>query len=233
MAQANAVALKLPSFWTADPEMWFVHVEGLFATRATPITLDATKYGYLVSALDQQVIHRLRRKILDAPEADKYDHLKAALLKAYGLTEEQKAFRLAGITTLATGMKPTALLDEMEGLAESVTSKAFELHFRRAMPPEVTKCLAGQSFHSISDFATAADRVIEDLALLQPTDGATMAAVDTASRRSTRPSRPVTDNAQTGPYCFYHNKFRQQARKCRAPCQWAHDHPGNADADRQ
>lgn len=233
MAEVNAVALKLPSFWTADPEMWFAHVEGQFTSRAPPITLDATKYGYLVSALDQQVIHRLRKKILDAPGEGKFDHLKAALLRAYGLTEEQKAFRLAGITTLATGMKPTALLDEMEGLAENSTSKAFALHFRRAMPPEVTKSLAGQSFPSISDFATAADRVIEDLALLQPTDGATMAAVDTKGRRSARASRPVTDNGKDMPYCFYHNRFRQQARNCRAPCQWAHDHPGNAAAGRQ
>jgi len=49
MSEANAVVLKLPSFWTAHPEVWFAQAEAQFHIRG--ITADQTKYYYLVAAL--------------------------------------------------------------------------------------------------------------------------------------------------------------------------------------
>ena len=48
----HAVSLKLPEFWTDDPEVWFVRVEAQFRSRA--ITLDSTKFDYVVTALDNR-----------------------------------------------------------------------------------------------------------------------------------------------------------------------------------
>ena len=49
---------KLPDFWAEAPDMWFVRAEAEFNLRS--ITLDTTKYGYLVAHLPENVALRVR-----------------------------------------------------------------------------------------------------------------------------------------------------------------------------
>jgi len=63
----NAVALKLHAFWTSQPEVWFAQAEAQFHIRS--ITADATKYYYVVSALDQPIAGRLL-DVLQSPPAE-------------------------------------------------------------------------------------------------------------------------------------------------------------------
>lgn len=55
--QQYAVSLKLPMFWTSQPQVWFQQAEAQFHIRR--ITADDTKYYYVVSALDQEPDGRL------------------------------------------------------------------------------------------------------------------------------------------------------------------------------
>ena len=48
MAEKHAVSLKLPTFWTSQPEVWFAQAEAQFNLRC--ITSDDTKYFYVVAA---------------------------------------------------------------------------------------------------------------------------------------------------------------------------------------
>ena len=57
MPEENAVALKLPAFWTSQPDVWFIQAEAQFTLRN--ITADDTKYAYLVASLDQTTATRL------------------------------------------------------------------------------------------------------------------------------------------------------------------------------
>ena len=34
----SAVSVKLPTFWVNDPELWFLQIESVFATRTPPVT---------------------------------------------------------------------------------------------------------------------------------------------------------------------------------------------------
>jgi len=75
----NAVSLKLPTFWTSQPEVWFTQAEAQFHIHN--ITADATKYYYVVSALDQPTAGRVLDVLQSPPIEDKYDHLKQHLLR--------------------------------------------------------------------------------------------------------------------------------------------------------
>ena len=54
MAETNAVAIKLPTFWAQQPKVWFLQAEAQFHIRK--ITDDTTKYYHVVAALDQENI---------------------------------------------------------------------------------------------------------------------------------------------------------------------------------
>ena len=47
-----ATAVKLPTFWIEDPELWFAQVECVFNNRQPKITQDATKYNYVCDFCD-------------------------------------------------------------------------------------------------------------------------------------------------------------------------------------
>ena len=57
MSEEHAVSLKLPTFWSSQPEVWFAQAEAQFNLRK--ITADDTKYYYVLAALDQPTATRL------------------------------------------------------------------------------------------------------------------------------------------------------------------------------
>ena len=59
MAETNAFAIKLPTFWAQQPEVWFLQAEAQFHIRK--ITDDTTKYYHVVAALDQETSGRVLR----------------------------------------------------------------------------------------------------------------------------------------------------------------------------
>ena len=85
-ALAAAVSLKLPVFWSSDPDLWFLQVEAQFNTWQPPITADWTKFDHVLAALDTSVCREVASVIRRPPEQGKYVALKAALIKAFGLS---------------------------------------------------------------------------------------------------------------------------------------------------
>ena len=154
----NAVALnlKLPAFWTSQPEVWFAQAEAQFHIRS--ITADATKYYYVVSALDQPTAGRLLDVLQSPPAEDKYGHLKQQVLRAFSLTRRDRAARLLNMASLGLGdRKPSEILAEMRSLAAGHTCMLFEEVFLRQMPDDIRLQLAQQDFSDLDVVAERAD----------------------------------------------------------------------------
>lgn len=230
----NAVALQLPTFWTAQPEVWFAQTEAQFNLKN--ITTDATKYFYVVAALDQEAAGRLLGTLRTPPEANKYDTLKQQLLKAYGLTRRDRAAKLLDMAGLGD-RKPSVLLAEMRSLSDGHTDcMLFEEIFLRQMPTDIRLQLAQQDFTDLDLVGERADALW--LAKNQ-SQGADISVIQSphsiASRQHAIPQPTyiiparINKSNTTQCLCYYHARFGGRARRCKAPCSWS----GNAMASRQ
>ena len=63
--QVSAVALKLPTFWVHNPQLWFCSVEAQFAVRN--ITQDDTKYHYVVASLTDDMANAVASFLTNPP----------------------------------------------------------------------------------------------------------------------------------------------------------------------
>ena len=95
---ANAVSVQLPSFWSEDPELWFLRVEAQFSLRN--VTNDDTKFYNVVSALDNTASVEIKNVLLHPPAQGKYGALKSALLAAFATSQAQKDAELLAISGL-------------------------------------------------------------------------------------------------------------------------------------
>ena len=106
----DAVSVKLPTVWPHKIDSWFAQAEAQFNLKR--ITEDDTKYWHIISALSGEVAERAARIIDHPPKTQKYEAIKAFLLRRYSLTESQRADKLLAISSLGD-RTPTELADEM------------------------------------------------------------------------------------------------------------------------
>ena len=202
-----AVALKLPAFWTSDPEVWFAQVEAQFQTRNPPITTDQTKFDYIVTSLDPAAAKEVRSIILQPPAAgSRYSALKTALIAAFGRTQESKDAELLSMTGLGD-RTPTGLLRHMRSL-NSNPATLFKALWLAQLPPEARRICAASPGTDLDDLAKQADAVVET------SRNFNCQVVIAAARTNAQAKFPRTTEL-----CFFHAKFGKAARKCRGePC---------------
>ena len=56
----GSLAIKLPTFWTSEPDMWFFQIEAVFNNRNPKVTKDSTKFNQAVAALPQDILLEIR-----------------------------------------------------------------------------------------------------------------------------------------------------------------------------
>ena len=213
----QAVAVKVPTFWTTSPKVWFSLLESQFAT--TNITAYDTKYHNAVQGLDKTTAEEISAFLLNPPAIGKFDALKTLLISTFGLTQADKDASLLAISGMGDS-KPSGLLRYMNSLATTDDQKSMVCcaHFLWQLPESVHVVLARDSPTSITDLAKAAD---DNLAAQIPASGIAAVSAGEMGRRA-HPS-----SGKTGTRCFYNTKFGEKARKCgdtssAATCDMAH-----------
>ena len=156
-SEQHAVAVKLPTFWSAQPDVWFAQVEAQFHLRG--ITAGDTKYYHVLAALDQDTATRLIDLITSPPADNKYTALKTRLTETFGLSERERASRLLHFRPLGD-TKPSVLMDEMLALRGShEPCFLFEQLFLERLPEDIRIQLADVKFDKPRDLAKRADKL--------------------------------------------------------------------------
>lgn len=228
----STVALKLPTFWAAQPRAWFIQAEAQFQLRG--ISQDDTKYHHLVASLDQQTAERLLDVLENPPTTDKFARLKERLLGTFGLTRQQRASRLLGMSGLGD-RRPSELMDEMLALlGDHRPCMLFEELFRQQLPADIRMALASADFEDPRAVAQLADQLWASrpqpvAASAQLEDRTEVCAARQAARPCAKSPRPDHRGARDQELCYFHRKFGAKARRCEQPCSFS----GNGLAGRQ
>jgi len=234
-AQVNNVAVKLPDFWVADPDMWFFQAEAAF--RNARITQSRTKFDHVVMRLPEAVSIALRALLLsvDDDTADPYGLLKQKLTTTYGKTRWQRAFALLDHPDLGD-RRPSAMMAEMIALlpAGAQPDTLFLALFLRRLPPSMRDHLAGADNDTADEMAAHADL------LWDARNSQQVAAVETPvaavrpyspgrqgrspdrrhqQRSKSRQQTPHQDRRDNG-WCRNHRRLGSQTRNCIAPCSY-------------
>lgn len=240
MAEAgeHAVALKLPSFWVEQPRVWFVQTESQFQIRN--ITADATKYHYVVGALDQETANRVLDYIESPPDNNKYDGLKARLLEAFTMSEYDRAGLIIHAPELGDD-KPSVLMDKMLALmGQNPPNFLFRRLFLERLPENIRGPLLHSGTTNCRELAREADRFwsARSSSVSPATNAVSSNTRSTFSKRALSSTDSAFSNWKTtwtqlpGGPCAYHAYYGAKARKCSAPCS-AFNPSGNASAGRQ
>ena len=116
LASVDVVGLKLGSFWTDRPSVWFRQAESQFVIKN--ITVESTKYHHVLVALDNRTSGEVEHIINDPPKDALYTALKEALLEAYEKTPAQPDREFMALRTLGD-LTPSAMLRKMRHLRPS------------------------------------------------------------------------------------------------------------------
>ena len=155
--EANAVSIKLPTFWPQRAQIWFVQAEAQFTIKG--ITADVTKYSYVTASLDQDTATRVLDILTNPPITNKYETLKQRLIDNYKLSEREAASRILDIGGLGDS-KPSELLDKMLAIVPPGKEPGFLFKevFLRQLPAEVQSLVTQQDHPTLRDLAKAAGR---------------------------------------------------------------------------
>ena len=250
----DVVGLKLGTFWTDRPAVWFAQAEAQFKIKN--ITVESTKFHHVLVALDNQTSGEVEHVITDPPVDTPYSTLKEALLEAYERTPAQKDREFMAIRSLGD-LTPSAMLRKMRRLRPKAEhdSTIFRWSFLRVIPLDVSNILIVMEDEPLDVLAKKADRILEQrsdapgsvAAIAAPAVNSSpsllsIGEVDAVRRFLRGDSRPPAtrddDRGTRGaPFtCRNHAKWGSKAFSCKPGCLFA-DIPlakrqGNSNAGR-
>ncbi|KAH6947198.1 hypothetical protein HPB50_017565 [Hyalomma asiaticum] len=172
----SAVDIRLPPFWTAKPQLWFLQVESQFTARR--ITGELTKYHHVVASLPPAIASEIRDLLVAPPAENAYTTLKQLLISRLTPSEPQRLQQLLHDTELGD-RTPSQFLRHMRQLLHTdgatttdTDSRLLRELFLQRLPGNVRIILASAADKRLSELAELADSVLAvappSVAALQP-----------------------------------------------------------------
>jgi len=187
-ANISAVNLKLPPFWPADPELWFIRVEALFSCRR--ITSQRSKFDHVVSSLAPEYAAEVRDLLLRPPADNPYTTLREQLIKRTALSEQRRLQQLLTGEELGD-RKPTQLrrMQQLLGDRTGLDTSFLRELFMQRLPNNVRIVLASTPEDTALDkLAEMADKIMEVAA---PSHSVAALTTPTVSATPTIPPPPA------------------------------------------
>ena len=162
-AHIAAVQIKLPPFWSKDPELWFAQIEAQFSTQG--ITISKTKFDHVVSCLSPEFATEVLDLLLCPPSENPYEMLKEQLTKWTSDSEQCRIKELLSVEEIGN-RKPTEVLRRIQqllgGMAATMDDTLIRELFLQRLPPNVRMVLTpSASALSLNQLAELADRIVE------------------------------------------------------------------------
>lgn len=236
------VSVKIPPFWKPNVKLWFQQIESQFLTSG--ITTDATKFHTIVSAIESSILAQVSDIVLDPPTVNMYTTLKDRLIKQFADSEHKRLKQLLLEIDLGD-KKPSQLLREMRELGGNTVSEDLLKSLWMQRLPEHMRTILTAGDEELSKMVRIADSISEvsDRAYISETKknstddrynnlekqvaelSAQIAILNQNYRRSRSQSRSSSrSNRSTSfsndKYCWFHQKFREAAKRCRSPCEF-------------
>lgn len=242
------VSPRLPLFTPNKPEVWFIIAEAQFSLAG--INQQGTKFKHLLGQLDPSTVENLLDIAASETFTNKYDLAKARLLKVYADSEEKKINKLLRevemgdekpsqfllrLEVLGNGKVPENIIKNvwmdrmpkniqtilaitegsLQKLAE-IADKLWELNSNYNISPVERKTETSPANLEIKKLNEKINMLEEKINQLLETNNNNRSRSPSPYKRSKSPSR----FKNTGKFCFYHFKFKENAKKCTPPCQW-------------
>ena len=238
--EVHRVAVKMPPFWRERPTLWFAQLEAQFTLAA--ISEEKTKFAYVVASLEERYANEVEEIIQNPPNDNPYTFLKTELIKRLSLSLEKRVRQLISEEELGD-RKPSQLLRHLKLLAGSVVQEPLlKTLWLQRLPVHVQAILQTQANLQIDQLAATADKIVEvspvstvnavkeDFDVCQKMESLSLQLANLQKelrdlKRSRSRSRSKSryrspNNSFTSDECWYHQRFKEKATKCRQPCKF-------------
>lgn len=238
--EISRVSVKPPAFCKEQPDLYFIQMESQFAVAG--ITVDQTKFHHVVSSLDAKYLQHVGEIIRNPPAANKYEAVKKAIIDEFTDSDQKKVRTLIKEIELGD-LKPSQLLKRMKELARDKINDDVMKTLWMERLPESIRAVISIVDGDAAQMALQADKMLE----IHRFSGTGVSAVQStnplqleiealrqeiAVLKAGRPGRMEEKSQNNGhgrsrskskvrfPFCRYHYRFGDKAKKCVEPCQY-------------
>ncbi|GBM73414.1 hypothetical protein AVEN_143083-1 [Araneus ventricosus] len=246
-SEVSRFAVKVPPFWRENPAIWFSQLESQFVTSG--IVQDSTKYHTVVASVETEILSQVSDIITSPPNNDMYKTLKDRLINIFSDSEERRLKKLLQDVELGD-KRPSTLLREMQDLAGNrVGDELLRSLWLQRLPTQMQAILTTSS-DDLNKLSLMADKIADVtsgseicsnhvktkvpetstpndcISNLQAQISELSLKIDRMSqfRRSRGMSRRNNYRARSASrkdqMCWYHFRFRENAKKCVPPCSY-------------
>jgi len=243
----NAFAsVRLPGFWRHSPQQWFTHAEAIFHNQR--VRSDLSRVNHVLAALDEDGVRTIVDllgadvqyfavksrliTVFDVPQATRF----RSIIQHGGMGDRRLSQMLRDMrSALPNGIGEStlkefwlqklpstilAIVSGLDGSLESLAERADRVADASAGHDLAAVSHEPDRLHSMESAITALTSQIAALVSAQSTQHRPARSQDRSRSKSRNRSKSRAGRTHNDAWCFYHNVYGTEARKCHDPCSY-------------